>query len=93
MLFTEYLIVLIKCQYKYPSYLGREKKVSQPSLAAEGKHSYALSQWALLTKCFFSFLLNYKRLSFLLSDEAKSKLYIRIKYALSTQKEHCIIYH
>lgn len=32
MLFTEYLIFLIKCQYKYPSCLGGGKKKSFPTL-------------------------------------------------------------
>ena len=64
MLFTEYLIFLIKCQYKYPSCLGGEKKkFSHPSLAGEGKHFYGPSQSATkLTQMPFIFPLKLQKM-------------------------------
>ena len=69
MLFTEYLIFLIKCQYKYPSCLGGKKKVFHPSLAGQGKHFYGLSQSATLTQTPFIFPLKLQKIIILLSHE------------------------
>lgn len=71
MLFTEYLIFLIKCQYKYPSCLGggRKKKFFQPFLAGQGKHFYGPSRSTMLTQMPFIFPLKSQKMIILLSNE------------------------
>lgn len=69
MLFIEYLIFLIKCQYKYPSCLEGKKKFFQPSLASQGKHFYDPSLLATLTQMPFIFPLKLQKIIILLSNK------------------------
>lgn len=73
----------------------RGKKVFQPSVADQGKHSYDLSPLTMLTQMPFIFPLKLQKIIILLSNEPdySKTLYIRIKYVLSIQNEQCIIYH
>lgn len=71
MLFIEYLIFLIKRQYKYSGCLGGKKNFFQPFLARQGKHSYGPSQLATLTQTQtpFIFPLKLQKIIILLSNK------------------------
>lgn len=69
MLFIEYLIFLIKRQYKYLSCLGEKKNFFQPSLASQGKHFYDPSHLATWAQTPFIFPLKLRKIIILLSNK------------------------